>query len=98
MPKDKKRLRAIYEKTDGYCHICHGKLAFCNHGKRGKKGAWHREHSVAKADGGTSHLNNLYPAHIDCNIRKGTKSTRSARAKNGQTRAPYSKAKKDKIR
>lgn len=38
MPKDLIRLRKIYDKTDGYCHICHKKLAFSNHGITGAKG------------------------------------------------------------
>jgi hypothetical protein len=98
MATDKKRLRSIYEKTDGYCHLCHKKLSFSNHGKHSAKGAWHIEHSVAKTRGGTDHLNNLYPACIKCNIEKGTSSTQSIRRKKGTTRAPLSKIKKEQLK
>jgi len=96
--KDLERLKRIYSKTDGYCHLCHRKLSFHNHGKHGMKGAWHVEHSVAKANGGSSHLNNLFPACITCNIIKSTKHTRTIRRTNGVSRAPYSKQKKNNIR
>jgi 5-methylcytosine-specific restriction endonuclease McrA len=84
------RLEQIFDKTSGYCHICCGKLAFCNYGIRGTRGAWNVEHSVPRALGGTDHLNNLYPAHIDCNERKRTDCTRRSRAVHGRNRAPYS--------
>ncbi len=38
MAKDVSRLKQIFQKTDGRCHICHGKLSFRNHGKIGAKG------------------------------------------------------------
>ena len=98
MAYDNDRLNEIYDKTDGYCHLCHKKLSFTNHGKRGKKGSWHVEHSIAKANGGTNHLNNLFPACIKCNEEKGTVHSKTARGWKGNTRAPYSKAKKKKIR
>lgn len=95
---DNNRLNKIYDKTDGYCHLCHKKLSFSNYGKRCTKGAWHVEHSLPKAKGGTDHLNNLYAACISCNLDKGTCHTKTARSKNGVSRAPYSKAKKTSIR
>lgn len=98
MSKDLNRLEKIYRKTDGYCHICHKKLSLKNHGVNGSRGAWHIEHSVPKAKGGTDHLNNLYPACIGCNWNKGTSSTVSARRKNSVSRAPYNRQKKEKIK
>jgi 5-methylcytosine-specific restriction endonuclease McrA len=98
MKYDNDRLNSIYDKTDGYCHICQKKLAFTNHGKRGFKGAWHVEHSKSKAKGGSDHMNNLYPACIKCNSEKGTMHTKTARGWNGNTRAPYSAAKKKQIK
>jgi len=92
------RLNKIYDKTDGYCHLCHKKLAFTNYGINGAKGSWHIEHSIPKAKGGTDHLNNLFPACISCNLEKGVHHTKTVRKNYGVTRAPYSKAKKDKIR
>lgn len=98
MAKNLQRLRKIYSKTDGNCHICHRKLKFSNHGARGNNGAWHIEHSTPKAFGGSDHLNNLYAACIDCNMEKGVLSSRTIRNSYGNTRAPYSKAKKKQIK
>jgi hypothetical protein len=87
------QLNRIFDRTNGYCHLCHGKLFFTNYGRHGVRGAWHVEHSRPRAKGGSSHGNNLYAACIPCNLAKGTCHTRTARRWNGQTRAPYSKAK-----
>jgi 5-methylcytosine-specific restriction endonuclease McrA len=78
----------MYDRTSGYCHICHKKLAFKNYGLCGKRGAWEIEHSNPKANGGTNRLNNLYAACIPCNRSKGANTTRSARARHGKTCAP----------
>lgn len=98
MKYDNERLNNIYDKTDGYCHLCHKKLAFTNYGVNGTKGSWHVEHSVPKAKGGTDHLNNLYAACIKCNLEKSTYHTKTVRGWNGQSRAPYSATKKQKIK
>lgn len=87
---DKQTLTRIYHRTTGYCHLCHTKLSLKNYGQVGKKGAWHVEHSVPRANGGTDHLNNLKPACIRCNLDKGTQTTRTARGRHGKTRAPMS--------
>jgi 5-methylcytosine-specific restriction endonuclease McrA len=87
-------LSAIYDRTSGHCHICGKKLAFTNYAKTGKRGAWEVEHSVARANGGTGRLNNLYAACIPCNREKRDGSTRTARARNGRTRAPLSREKR----
>jgi hypothetical protein len=92
------RLNAIYDKTDGRCHLCYAKLSYHNYGVHSAKGSWHVEHSKPKVKGGTDHLNNLLPACISCNLGKGTLHTRTVRKWNGVTRAPYSKAKKEKIK
>lgn len=98
MRKDLKKLKAIYSKTDGYCHLCHKKLSFSNHGKLAAKGAWHVEHSIPKAKGGSDHINNLYPACIGCNMEKKTLHTKSIRKRNEVTRAPYNRARKQQIK
>lgn len=95
---EKERLQKIFRKTDGFCHICHDKLNFLNYGFHGSKGAWEVEHSIPKSKGGSDNLNNLYAAHISCNREKGAVHTKTARAKYGNTRAPYSKKQKQKIR
>lgn len=92
------RLQKIYKKTDGNCHICHKKLNLKNYAINGAIGAWEIEHSIPKAKGGTDNLNNLFPAHIKCNRKKGTLNTKTVRAYHGNSRAPYSKAKKEAIK
>ncbi|MBK9477848.1 MAG: HNH endonuclease [Bacteroidetes bacterium] len=98
MKYDNEKLNKIYDRTDGYCHLCHKKLSFSNYGVLDSIGSWHVEHSKPKAKGGTNHLNNLYPACITCNLEKGTFHSRTARGWNGNTRAPLSKAAKESIR
>ena len=92
------QLNEIYDRTCGNCHICHKKLAFKNYGVFGARGAWEVEHSNPQAKGGTNRLNNLYPACVTCNRSKGASSTRSARAKNGKSRAPLSTEKRKKAK
>jgi hypothetical protein len=84
-------LRAIYDRTSGRCHLCQSKRALTNYGKQRSRGAWEIEHSRALANGGTHRTNNLYVACISCNRSKGIQSTRTARGRNGFTRAPLSK-------
>ena len=88
------QLNAIYDRTSGYCHLCHKKLAFKNYAAFGLRGSWEVEHSRARAKGGSNRLNNLDPACIFCNRSKGITSTSHARAKNGKKFAPLSKAKR----
>lgn len=90
------RRRAIFAKTDGQCHLCRKKLTLKNYGAIGTRGAWEVEHSVAQANGGTHHLNNLFAACISCNRSKGKSSTASARGRNGFKKAPLSKAAREK--
>jgi 5-methylcytosine-specific restriction endonuclease McrA len=82
------QLDRIYERTSGYCHLCHKKLARTNYGRHGSKGAWEVEHSIPKSKGGTDHMNNLFAAHISCNREKQAVTTKTARVWNGKTRAP----------
>ena len=91
------RLEQIFDKTDGHCHLCHGKISFTQYGKNSSS-SWEVEHSVPKSKGGTDNLKNLFPAHITCNRSKKDKSTRAERLKHGQTRAPYSRDIKTKIK
>lgn len=93
MDYSKEFRRKVFDKTSGRCHLCGGGLFINNFGAIEKKGAWEIEHSIPKSKGGTDHLNNLYPAHIDCNRSKSNRTTRSVRAKYGRTRAPYSEEK-----
>ncbi|MGH8615013.1 MAG: HNH endonuclease [Gammaproteobacteria bacterium] len=90
MSYDKEMLRAIFNKTNRRCHLCHRRLAFSNYGAHGERGAWELDHSIPVAEGGTDHLNNLLPAHTSCNRSKQASSSRSARQAHGKTRAPMS--------
>lgn len=98
MVYDKSQLRRIYDRTDGYCHICHRKLALKNYGVLDARGGWEVDHSRARANGGSNHGNNLYAACTSCNRQKSDHHTRTARSWNGTTRAPFSKAEKKAIR
>ena len=98
MAYDEKSLRRIYDRTHGKCHVCGRKLSLKNYASEGNRGAWEVEHSVPKAKGGTDHMNNLYPAHITCNREKGTVSSQTARRRQGRSRAPLSKKRKEEIK
>jgi len=92
------RLERDFARTDGHCHLCGRRLAFQNYGTYGARGAWHREHSVPRARGGTEHGNNVRPACIVCNLEKGTRSTRCIRTRYNRTAAPYSRARRQRAR
>lgn len=95
---DSERLKKIYTKTRGKCHLCHKQLALKNHGQQGAKGAWEIEHSKPKSKGGSDHLNNLYAACIKCNREKSSGTNYSVRSKRGVNNAPLSeKATKKKV-
>jgi 5-methylcytosine-specific restriction endonuclease McrA len=96
--RNDERLSQIFDRTAGRCHICWGSLAFSNYGKIGERGAWEVEHSNPRSKGGSDRLSNLYAAHISCNREKSASHTRTARARNGQTRAPLSKSKLEEKR
>jgi len=90
MKYDDETLRTIYAKTNGLCHLCWKSIAFSNYGAHGRRGGWEVDHSIALSEGGTDHLNNLFPAHTSCNRSKQALSSRSARSANGRSRAPLS--------
>lgn len=91
-------LRRIYDRTCGNCHLCGKKLSFQNYGRFGQRAAWEIEHSIPRSEGGSDHLNNLYPACIVCNRSKGTLTSRTVRGWNSLHRTPLSKNVKNKIR
>jgi 5-methylcytosine-specific restriction endonuclease McrA len=98
MPVSAARLRDIYDRSSGYCHICGKKLAFSNYSVLGARGSWEIEHSVARVRGGTDRLSNLYAACIRCNRQKQHLTTRTARRWHGRTRAPLSVSKRKTAR
>ena len=90
MPYTDDQLERIYDRTSGKCHLCHKKVSFCNYARYGEKGAWEVEHSNPRARGGCDRLSNLFAACIPCNRGKCAGSTRTARSRNGLSRAPLS--------
>ncbi len=88
----------VYEKTDGYCHFCHKKIAKKNYGVISARGAWEVDHSKPASKGGCNHMNNYQPACIPCNRKKGNSSTQSARRIHGVTEAQKSKQQKTELR
>jgi HNH endonuclease/Glycine zipper len=92
-------LTKVFDKTDGKCHLCGKTLVFKNYGEKGARGEWQVEHSKPIAEGGTDHLNNLFPACPPCNQEKGsTKTAAEVRAKKNIERLPNSKATNVKIK
>lgn len=70
MAVDKEWLRDIYDKTGGHCRYCGKRLSIENHGNRNGHGGWAIDHSIPAAQGGTDHMNNLFPACYECNEDK----------------------------
>jgi 5-methylcytosine-specific restriction endonuclease McrA len=92
------RRRDVFELTRGKCHLCYKQLSFNTYGIHGARGAWHVDHSLPIARGGTNHLNNLRAACITCNLDKSTASSRTARSWHGKRRAPLSTARHDQAK
>lgn len=77
----KEELRAIYDKTNGYCNLCGKKLSFVNYGKLSGRAPWEIDHSNPISKGGTNYSRNLYPVCPSCNRSKGVKRQRAHREK-----------------
>src|SRR5690606_3199367 len=69
-----------------------------NYGIVGLRGAWEIDHSIPISKSGSNHLNNLYPACIPCNRKKGNSSNAIARTPQELGLAPMSKSAKDSKR
>ena len=89
------QLNTIYDRTAGRCHLCWKQLSFVNYGVYRARGAWHVEHSLAQARGGSHRAQNLFPGCIPCNLAKGTRSSRTVRAWHGRKRAPMCRARRE---
>ena len=64
-----KKLRTIYEKTEGHCHFCGDPIVF---DKRGWKdgdstGYWEVDHVIQRGKGGKDTVENCLPACTKCN-------------------------------
>jgi HNH endonuclease len=89
---------AIYDRSDGRCHLCRRRLAFANYGRTGRRGAWHVDHSRARARGGVDDGRNFYAACVSCNCSKQDQDNRSVRRAFGYTRAPLSRRRRQEAR
>jgi len=88
----------VFDKTNGQCHLCGRRLVLANYGAVGRRGAWERDHSRARAAGGTDTLRNLFAACVGCNRSKQVRSSRSVRRCNGLPRVPLSSVKRAQLR
>lgn len=83
MEYTEQQLITIFNKTHGICHICQGKkgpeLVFSNYGNKVVTNGWEVEYLNLKDGQGTDNPDNWWPAHIECNSRKGSKKTRKVR-------------------
>ncbi|ADO70301.1 HNH endonuclease [Stigmatella aurantiaca] len=70
-------VEAVYDKCDGKCRYCGKKLSFSNYGLYGARGSWQIDYSRSRMNGGTNHMNNLFPACIPCNQEKGGRNGKS---------------------
>lgn len=95
---NEERLNSIFDRTRGKCHVCHKQLCFSNYGQHGRRGSWQVDHSIALANGGSHHLNNLFAACIPCNLDKSVAHSRTARRWQGKSRAPLSRSRYEKAR
>lgn len=95
----KEKLDTIFAKRRGKCSHCHGPLVREEYGVVGAPGGWHVDHSRAIARGGHStHMNNLEPAHVSCNLEKGTQSARAVRTTKGVKGAPLTPGQAARVR
>lgn len=83
-------LQRIFDSSSGKCHLCLKPVKFEAYGQPSREGGWEVDHSRPRAEGGSDHGNNLYPAHSSCNRRRGTRSAREVRAEHGYSRPPRS--------
>ena len=91
MSYSQQKLRKIFESTTGRCHLCHNPLQFEEYADE-----WEVDHSKAKANGGTDHGNNLYPACKSCNRARRDRPASKVRKENGITGIPLSRKQRRK--
>ena len=93
MSYSQQKLQNIFESTTGRCHLCHSSLQFEKYADE-----WEVDHSKAKANGGTDHGNNLYPACKSCNRARRDRPASKVRKENGVTGIPLSQTQRRKER
>lgn len=98
MPYTDQQLNRIFDRTDGKCHLCGKKLAWCNYGSPDGRGRWEVDHSVPRVHGDSNHGRNLFAACTSCNRSKRDGCTPAERAKNGLVKALLSRHRKARIR
>ena len=69
MPYDRDE---VWERSDGICLLCGDKMVRGN-GVRGKRGAWHVDHSNPQSRGGTDSHRNTNAICAKCNQKKSDK-------------------------
>ncbi len=93
MAHDDETLLRIHDRTRGRCHLCGRKVYFTNYARPGRRGAWEVDHGRPRSMGGGDHGNNLRPACVACNQKKGAITSRTVRGWSGRTWAPLSRSK-----
>jgi 5-methylcytosine-specific restriction endonuclease McrA len=63
-------LNDLYDMTEGCCFYCGMRLAFCNYGYVGTRGAWEADHFIPVSRRGSCGFYNLVPACVHCNTVK----------------------------
>ncbi|MFB6247409.1 MAG: HNH endonuclease [Salinibacter sp.] len=91
MSYSQQELQKIFQSTSGRCHLCHSPLQFGEYADE-----WEVDHSKAKANGGTDHGNNLYPACKSCNRARRDRPASKVREENGVTGIPLSRKQREK--
>lgn len=65
-----KKLKAIFEKTEGHCHFCGDSLVLEKYGVKDINdldGAWEADHVIQKGKGGGKDVENCLPSCVRCN-------------------------------
>jgi hypothetical protein len=88
--------RRVFKRTDGRCHLCWRPIDLEKYGAVGDPRGWEFDHSQPRAEGGSDHPNNRYPAHPSCNRSKGSTSSRKYRKEKGYSGPPLSESRKQK--
>lgn len=94
MPYDERTLDVIYAKTGGDCHCCGQPLKRDQYGQLNASSGWEVDHSKPRKQGGSDHLNNLFPACIPCNRANGARHGRKRRRDRGNRLRPLSQTEK----
>jgi 5-methylcytosine-specific restriction endonuclease McrA len=63
-----RKLREIFDKTSGHCHLCGDPILFENRGRApSMEGHWEVDHVIQRDKGGSVSVENCLPACTRCN-------------------------------